>query len=140
MPPFDSFWNELKDFFAWLEHPETIAIPMASIPVKAGEQVSIWRRNMGTPQMSMLDLIRFAAVNRLCVELDYRKETGVRKTYLIEPYSLRVTADNHLILYGVKLPAAETRQFQIDRILSATVTENAFIPRYSVDFIPDSSV
>ncbi len=137
LPPFDSFWNELAAFFVWLEHPEKIAaIAMATIPLAKDEisHVSIWRRGAGT---NMLDLVRFAAVNRLRVEIDYRKENGVRQTYLIEPYSLRAKAEN-LILYGVKLPTDETRSFRIDRILGARVTEQAFTPRYSIEFIPDS--
>ncbi|MCB9334309.1 MAG: nucleotidyl transferase AbiEii/AbiGii toxin family protein [Lewinellaceae bacterium] len=142
LPPFDSFWEELQNFFTWLENPERVFAPQESIPFGAGEvsHFSIWRRGAGTPQMNMLDLIRFAAVNRLCVELDYRKENGVRQTYLIEPYSLRATADNNLILYGVKLPAAQIRGFRTDRILGVRVTENTFTPRYTVDFIPDVPV
>jgi hypothetical protein len=143
LPPFDSFWGELSAFFMWLEHPERIAAAAPpAIPLGAGEvsHISLWRAGAGTPQLNMLDLIRFAAVNRLCVELDYRKESGVRQTYLIEPYSLRVTAEDNLILYGVKLPVAEIRGFRTDRILSAKVTETAFTPRYSIDFIPDGPV
>jgi predicted DNA-binding transcriptional regulator YafY len=68
--------------------------------------------------------------------MDYRKENGERKTYLIEPYSLRVTADNNVILYGMKLPSAEIRSFRTDRIINATVTEETFAPRYTIDFIP----
>lgn len=138
LPPFSSFWNELNAFFEWLENPDKITLPQAVISSKEGEvQASLWRKGTGEPQTSMLDLIRFAAVSRLCVELDYRKESGTRQIYLIEPYSLRATADNNLILYGVKLPAAQIRGFRTDRILGATVTGNAFVPRFSVDFIPD---
>jgi len=138
LPPFDSFWAELEPFFVWLEHPERVVVSESPIPLRSGEvHISIWRKGTGVPQSNMLDLIRFAAVNRLCVELDYRKENGIRQTYLIEPYSLRATADNNLVLYGVKLPAVEIRGFRTDRILGAVVTESAFKPRYSVDFIPD---
>ncbi len=134
LPPFDSFWNELPAFFLWLEHPEQIAPALQDIPVAAGVgSVVTFRR--GKPQLSKLDRIRFAAVNRLCVELDYRKENGDRKIYLIEPYSLRVTADDNMVLYGVKLPAAVIRSFRTDRIINATVTDRTFTPRYSIDFI-----
>lgn len=142
LPPFDAFWKELQNFFAWLESPEKIVNHQKSIPFGVGEVslISIWRKGAGIPQKNMLDLIRFSAVNRLCVELDYRKENGIRKTYLIEPYSLRVTADNNLILYGVKLPDEEIRGFRTDRILGVHITENTFTPRYMVDFIPDIPV
>jgi predicted DNA-binding transcriptional regulator YafY len=68
--------------------------------------------------------------------MDYRKENGERKSYLIEPYSLRITADDNVILYAVKLSSAEIRSFRTDRIINATVTDQTFAPRYTIDFIP----
>lgn len=137
LPPFDSFWNELAAFFLWLEHPEqvTAAAALRAIPAAAAAG-SVVTLRPGMPQLSKLDRIRFAAVNRLCVKMDYRKENGERKSYLIEPYSLRITADNNVILYAVKLPSAEIRSFRTDRIINATVTEQTFSPRYTIDFIP----
>lgn len=141
LPPFDSFWNELPAFFVWLEHPEQIAASaLRAMPsLRAGDVGGI-TLGTGTPQLGMLDRIRFAAVNRLCVELDYRKENGERKTYLIEPYSLRATAEGNMVMYGVKLPTAETRSFRTDRIIGATITERVFTPRYEIDFIPEGPV
>jgi predicted nucleotidyltransferase component of viral defense system len=137
LPPFDSFWDELPAFFLWLEHPEQIAAAAAlqAIPAAAAAG-SVVTLRPGMPQLSKLDRIRFAAVNRLCVKMDYKKENGERKSYLIEPYSLRITADNNIILYAVKLPSAEIRSFRTDRIINATVTEQTFAPRYTIDFIP----
>lgn len=137
LPPFASFWDELPAFFLWLEHPEQIAAAAAlrAIPAAAAAG-SVVTLRPGMPQLSKLDRIRFAAVNRLCVKMAYRKENGERKSYLIEPYSLRITADDNVILYAVKLPSAEIRSFRTDRIIDATVTEQTFAPRYTVDFIP----
>lgn len=137
LPPFSSFWDELQNFFSWLEQPEVLIAPLSAIPVGLDEVISSWRKNFDLSQSGMLDLIRFAAVNHLCVELDYKKENGLRKAYLIEPYSLRTTPDNHTLLYGVKLPEIETRSFRTDRILGVKVIERAFIPRFNIEFIPD---
>jgi predicted nucleotidyltransferase component of viral defense system len=138
LPPFSSFWDELQNFFSWLEQPEVVMAPLSAIPVGPDEVISSWRKDLGASQIGMLDLIRYAAVNRLCVELDYKKENGLRKDYLIEPYSLRNTPYNHTLLYGVKLPETETRSFRADRILGVKVIERAFIPRFDIEFIPDS--
>jgi len=137
LPPFESFWNELPAFFGWLD--QVPAPVLAGIPFQMGETNAL-TAGADTPQTSKLDRVRYAAVNRLCVELDYRKESGQRQTYLIEPYSLRATAEDKLILYAVKLPTAEIRSFRVDRIIDAKATERAFAPRYSVDFIPEDSV
>ncbi len=141
LPPFDSFWGELPQFFAWLEHPEQIAAAeLPAITSPGAAEVTAIPALAGTPQLGMLDRIRFAAVNRLCVEIDYRKESGQRQRYLIEPYSLRASAEGHRVLYGVKLPSNETRSFRTDRIIAVNVTSQAFTPRFSIDFIPTGPV
>ena len=141
LPPFDSFWGELPTFFVWLEQSEKIpaAILPAIASLQAGEAIAT-DVGTGTPQLSRLDRIRFAAVNRLCVEMVYRKENGQQATYLIEPYSLRITTEGNMVMYAVKLPAAEIRSFRTDRIISATITQHAFAPRYSIDFIPEGPI
>ena len=85
----------------------------------------------------LLDRIRFAAVNRLIVELDYRKESGERKSYQIEPYSLRTSRDGNTLLYAVKLPALSIRSFRTDHMIAARITDKSFTPRYRVEFIPE---
>jgi predicted nucleotidyltransferase component of viral defense system len=137
LPPFDSFWNELPAFFEWLEHPEKTAAALPTIPSLQAGEVSGVTIGASTPRLGMHDSVRFAAVNRLCVQLDYRKENGVRQSYLIEPYSLRATREGKLLLYGVKLPAGQIRCFRTDRIISAVVTQTAFAPRYLIEFLPE---
>lgn len=145
LPPFESFWNELRDFFAWLEQtvPTPTRLPL-SIPLAAGERASaaLMRTRAFAPQFSLLERIRFAAVNRLCVKLDYRKENGERKFYLIEPYSLRGTLAGNVVLYAVKLPSADGRaqSFRVDRMIGTEITGQAFAPRYVIDFIPEGPV
>jgi len=141
LPPFNSYWDELQSFFSWIENPESVAaiqLP-AMPPQRAGEATTI-ALEPGSPYLSVLERVRFAAVNRLCVELDYRKESGQRSTYVIEPYSLRTTTEGNMLLYGVKLPTADIRGFRTDRIIGATVTAQPFTPRYSIDFIPEGPV
>ena len=135
LPPFDSFWDELPAFFLWLvQAEEIVAAALPVIPLASAGTIVTFRPDM--PQLNRLDRIRFAAMNRLCVELDYRKENGERNIYLIEPYSLRITADSNMVLYGVKLPEAVVRSFRTDRIINATITDRTFTPRYSIDLIP----
>ena len=89
------------------------------------------------PKNEILELATQANLQPHVVEKDYRKENGVRQTYLIEPYSLRATREGKLLLYGVKLPAGQIRCFRTDRIISAVVTQTAFAPRYLIEFLPE---
>ena len=137
LPPFDGFWAELPDVFDWL-HCRVDQPVMAGVAVTADTDTS-WRmpamasswRSLGIG--APMEVIRFAAANRLCIQLDYRKENGERVQPVIEPYSLRRTRDGNYLLYGVKADTGEDRSYRVDRIAGATVTQRAFAARYLVE-------
>lgn len=135
LPPFEEFWDELPNIFGWLN--ETYKAPaLAEIPIKAEQKTvwapppTIWQWGVGVP----LESIRFAAVNHLCVELGYRKESGEYSAPLIEPYSLRETQEGNLIIYAVKAETGEVRAYRVDRVQSIKVTTRVFKPRYRIEF------
>lgn len=137
LPPFDVFWNELPEVFGWLFGAlgsPALATPPAREAIDATWHVpamaTSWR---GLGVTAPLEIIRFAAANRLCVELDYRKENGERTHPVIEPYSLRKTIQGNLVLYGVKADTGEDRSYRVDRLLGATSTRRAFKPRYIIE-------
>jgi predicted DNA-binding transcriptional regulator YafY len=80
-----------------------------------------------------LELLRYAGVNRLKVEIDYRAENGRRGPRKVEPYSLRRTLDGNLVLFVVN-DLAQLRSYRIDRIARIRPTTETFIPRYQVEF------
>lgn len=141
LPPFDAYWGELPSFFAWLVDAASSRVSqLLAIPSLGSNEIATTSLVAGGPEFSALDRVRFAAVNRLLVQLDYRKESGQRSTYLIEPYALRRTLEGKTLLYGVKLPTAEVRCFRTDRIISVSITDQSFTPRFSIDFIPEGPV
>ena len=80
-----------------------------------------------------IDQIRYAARNRLCVEITYHD--AVRMT---EPYSLRVAKTGNMLLYVHEIlkngaPTGDTRAYKVNEIRSARVTEEPFQPRYRVE-------
>jgi predicted nucleotidyltransferase component of viral defense system len=138
-PPFDEFWAELPAVFDWLD--ERVAAPaLAAVPAGSFGRVPLdetWRlppmvQAWGAAAGS-LETIRFAAANHLCVQFDYTKETGERTAPKIEPYSVRRTRAGDLLLFGVKAGTGESRSYRLDRIGSATVTRQAFRPRFAVE-------
>ena len=139
LPPFESFWSELPDVFAWLFEQKTqVELPVMAVPA-AGPLDAAWRpptmavswRAFGTT--APLEVVRFAAANRLCVELDYRDENGRRSVRTIEPYSLRRSSAGNLLLFAVKADTAESRSYRVDRIVDAKVTRRPFTPRFVVE-------
>lgn len=138
LPPFESFWNELPAVFDWLRQQPAKAQP----PVMGSGRFEIdptWRAPaMATSWRSQgisapLEIIRFAAANRLCIELDYQDEKGQRGTRTIEPYSLRRTSTGDLLLYAVRSQDGQDRSYRVDRILGARPTQQTFTPRYAVE-------
>ena len=133
LPPVESFWSVLPDFFSWLETDVAPTVP-ATYQMAAGEAV-LRERTLRLPvsgaTQSFLEIIRFAAANHLCVDLEYRG--SVRR---IEPYSLRRTRDGNIVLHAIRASDGEHRSYRIDRIQGAHTTEQSFIPRYEVELSP----
>ena len=135
-PPFNEFWQELPAVFDWIDE-QAVAPLLTAIPAGRTALDATWRlpamvQSWGVGAAS-LEVIRFAAANRLCVQLDYTKESGQRTTPTIEPYSVRRSSAGDLLLLGVKADTGESRSYRLDRIRSATVTRQAFRPRYAVE-------
>ena len=135
LPPFESFWGALPEFFSWLEGG--IAPAPAPEQVAAGEEVLRpavgYLRQQGVRGSSFLETIRFAASNRLCVDLDYINEQGVRSVRTIEPYSLRRTAAGEIVLHAVRADSHEPRSYRLDRIRGAAVTNRTFVPQFAIE-------
>ncbi|MFQ5681913.1 MAG: nucleotidyl transferase AbiEii/AbiGii toxin family protein [Candidatus Binatia bacterium] len=130
LPPFDQFWSELPAVFQWLygvaERIERPAIPTMGTGIDES-----WRPPVMAQTWSSsvpLEIIRFAASNRLCVNLSYQGTTR-----LIEPYSLRRTRNGHLLLYAIRHNTGEDRSYRVDRIQGAKASSVSFAPRYLVE-------
>lgn len=137
LPPFEGFWAELPEVFDWL-YQRAVRPVLGSVAVSAETDTgwhapamaSSWR-NLGIN--APLEVIRFAAANRLCVQLAYRDASDTPSQPVIEPYSLRRTLDGNYLLYGVKAETGQDRSYRVDRISAATVTQRAFTARYLVE-------
>jgi predicted nucleotidyltransferase component of viral defense system len=133
LPPLDSFWDVVPEFFVWLESGLAPEIP-ASYATAPGETI-LRARTLRLPitpmQQSHLEVIRFTAANRLCVDLDY--QGGSRR---IEPYSLRRTKDGKVILHAWSIDSDAHRSYRIDRIQGARTTNQVFTPRYAIELTP----
>ena len=131
LPSIDGFWEELPAIFGWIEGAAEIA-QRAPIGTAAPGDITIRERVLpiAIPARTRapLEIIRFAAANRLCVDLGY--DGSMR---LIEPYSLRRTSEGNYLLHAVRRVDGEPRSYRIDRIQSATVTRDTFQPRYLVE-------
>ncbi len=130
LPPFEQFWNELPAVFEWLYRAVEEPVPMAISTMRA-QVDEAWRPPSMAAAWHMavpLEIIRFAAANRLCVDLTYQ---GTSRR--IEPYSLRRTQDGNLLLYAVRHETGEDRSYRVDRIQAAKATNESFKPRYLVE-------
>tara|TARA_R110000744_G_scaffold91550_2_gene177561 strand:- start:329 stop:1798 length:1470 start_codon:yes stop_codon:yes gene_type:complete len=137
LPPYEAFWDELPAFFEWLSGGAEPAI-LAAYAVGVGETV-LRERSLRLPvsgqAQSFIEVIRFAAGNRLLVDLDYQGSTR-----RIEPYSLRRTSDDNIILHAHSVDRDEHRSYRVDRIQGARVTNQPFSPRHEIELAPQGPV
>lgn len=132
LPDLDQFWNEIPNIFRWLygkaERP-SFGVLSADRPIDNSWQppamVHAWRTAVP------LESVRFAAANRLCVNLRYQDSWR-----LIEPYSLRRSLDGSLLLCAVKHETGESRTYRVDRIQGVEVSKTPFNPRYQIELTP----
>lgn len=135
LPPFETFWNALPEFFAWLMGATIPAVTSPLPPLGPDEEVfrpavgSL--RRQGFAGSSFIETIRFAAGNRLCIDLTY--QGTVRR---IEPYSLRRTSVGDILLFAVRSDSVEIRSYRLDRVQGAQVTSQSFVPRFVVELTP----
>jgi len=137
LPPVASFLDESGAFFDWLEGGEVAEAP-AGYHLAAGETV-IRERTLRLPvrdtARTSLEVIRFAAANRLCVDLDYKDSTR-----RIEPYSLRRTQADDVVLHAWDADKDAHRSYRVDRIQGARVSDQTFLPRYAIELTPTGPV
>ena len=129
LPDFEHFFAELPRVFEWLsgkESPEPM--PLAEDDELWTPPLTFWTSGLG----NRLEPVRFAAVNRLLVDLGYQG-----RNRLIEPYSLRRSSEGHLLLHALRAESGAHRSYRLDRIESARVTTQPFTPSYAIEF-PES--
>ncbi|MBX3323904.1 MAG: nucleotidyl transferase AbiEii/AbiGii toxin family protein [Phycisphaeraceae bacterium] len=130
-PPFEAFWSELAALFEWLEGVREPVVQDRISVASAGAEDASW-----TPPRTVttwggaapMESVRFAAANRLCVELRYNGTTR-----LIEPYSLRRSQAGNLLLYAIRTDSREPRAYRVDRIQGVRVMDRVFTPVYRVE-------
>ena len=130
LPPVADFWAALPEVFGWIMGGEE-APQLTQIAPSSGE-IAIRSRvlPMAVPLRARapLEIMRFAAANRLCVDLVYDGSTR-----RIEPYSLRQTADGNFVLHAIRRESGEHRSYRVDRMQGAYVVGESFAPRYLVE-------
>jgi predicted nucleotidyltransferase component of viral defense system len=135
--PVTSFWNALPDIFAWLEGAVTPAL--AVMPLGAADTIireRIVNLPSGSRGQTFIEIIRFAAANRLLVEIDYRDKVGNHSTRAIEAYSLRRTQAGDVLLMAVRADNGQSRSYLVNSILGVRTTQTSFAPRYPIELTP----
>ena len=111
LPPFNQFWQALPEVIEWMRGlvAKTVkaAIPMGRQAIDASWRPPAMAQAWHAP--APLEGIRFAAANRLCVNLNYQN-----KYRLIEPYSLRRTQEGNILLYALRHETNEWRAYRVD--------------------------
>ncbi len=139
LPPAEIFWDALPEIFDWLQG--AVVQPLPEMPVSAGDMLIRERfvdLGAGGQSRNHIELIRFAAANRLIVELDYRDQQGRHSTREIEAYSLRRSRAGNILLMAVRADSGQPRSYLVNSILGAKATQKSFAPRYPIELTPTS--
>jgi len=130
LPDFEDFFGEIKNLFNWLRGVQLSDDEL--LPIESKEEWSPPPIEWLPGEDEKLEPVRFAAVNRLCLDLGYKGSNR-----MIEPYSLRRTRAGRILLFAIRTDTRALRSYRIDRIQSVKVTHEAFIPVNKIEFSPE---
>ncbi len=136
--PVSSFWDELPVISEWMHGVVPIVAALPVLPLAAGDTI-IRERSYRLPagvDPSFIETIRFAAANRLRIDLRYRDAKGAVTERTVEPYSLRRSQAGDVRLMATQESDGMPRSFLIRGILGVTVTQRTFTPRYPMELTP----
>ena len=141
--PVNAFWDELPAIFDWL-HGAAVPAPVASLPLSAGDTI-IRERIFQLPSsfaggQAFIETIRFAAANRLRIDLQYRDLKGAISSRAVEPYSLRRSLTGDVRLMATQESDGAPRSFLLTRIIGVNVTQRTFVPRYPIELLPTGPI
>ena len=134
VPPIESFWSAMPEFFEWLHGGIALSAP-TGIPIGPDEvfvSASSTIQNLGMDAADS-ERLRFAAANRLCVALRYQGEL-----LRIEPYSLRWTGGGDVVLYACEVDTSTHRTYQASGLSEVEITRQTFVPKYANELLPPS--
>ena len=142
LPAFELYWDALPEFFEWLASTDTERRSVLGTVSREGNiyRPAYGQLNLRARSGRSLEIIRFAAGNRLCVNLDYTENNGNRRTRVIEPYSLRQAQSGNILLYAVRVDNGQIRAYKINQINDASVVNHTFIPRYQIELSPSLNI
>lgn len=142
LPDLSLYWSALPEFFKWMNGKDRQQGSALRTISSEGENYRPGYGFLGlrTGMGDSLEIVRFAAGNRLCIDLDYTDEKGKRSTRRIEPYSLRRAKTGNVLLYAVRSEDEEIRAYKVNRINSVSLANQEFIPRYEVELSPQNPV
>lgn len=136
LPPPEGVMARLSAALSWLERVPESAAALAALPRELPRVAGGANETIVAPAPSRLwraavplETIRFAGANRLLVEFVYN---GKLRT--LEPYSLRRSSRDNLLLYGWELETAQIKCFDVSKMSALRTTARTFTPRYTVEF------
>ena len=134
LPSYRPFWEALPEFFEWLLGTQGVH-KLAPYPLEPGETVvksRIGDLPIALPLMTIVETIRFAAINRLGVNLT--DTTG--NTHCIEPYSLRKGLDQQITLLAKNQQSNDYQHYELKTIAGVQLTDQSFVPSYQIELCP----
>jgi hypothetical protein len=127
----------LPSIFNWLHGTPAPVVPVTAFPNIGGAATVIRERIFDVPSgitgQTFIETLRFAAASRLRVELHYRDLEGNVTRRAIEPYSLRRSQSGDVRLMAAQEADGQLRSFLLSGIISVSVTQRTFTPRYPIE-------
>ena len=133
VPPVDAIWTPCPNFLLAGRRAGCIAAAAVAAGAGRGDGPRTYFEPALPPQEEIhLEVVRFSAANRLCVDLDY--DGSAQR---VEPYSLRRTPQGDFVLHAWDERQRVLSGYRLDRIQGARMTKRSFSPRHQIELVPE---
>jgi predicted nucleotidyltransferase component of viral defense system len=128
LPVLDVLLDRLDDVLGWIDRPLPLPPPLAAVAIASGETLVAPRGGYYWGGGQHLELVRFAAANRLKVAFTYNGRPRIA-----EPYSLRRKSTGNLLLYAWEDGETHIKAFKTAEMYDIRPTDQPFVPRFRVE-------
>ena len=127
MPPIEPFLQELRNVFKWIYKDDKNSSLQSICDMKVK---TLPARAHSKDSSSIIEKIRFAAHNRICVRINIYND---HRVVTVEPYALLVDSEKRIFFHGIANVSNTKIMCNIQKIESFDFTNTSFEARYKTE-------
>lgn len=136
LPSFESFWDELAEFFNWLHTgDQRPSLPSIFSELEGQDKLLRAANRVDDTDMALkiTAKITYAAANRLCLSVRRQVNPKNAAKDLVEPYAMAKSVAGNLVLIAKNQATARTELIELEETHEIELSSRTFRPSFSIE-------